>query len=75
MRYFAYENWRAHGHITKVHRADCVFCNDGKGMAGGTRADNGLWIDLGEFDQSGDAIAAAQSQIREGSIRPCAKCC
>lgn len=53
MKYFAYVNWRAHGHITEMHRHDCPFCNEGKGIAGGTRSDNGQWLKLGEFDEKG----------------------
>lgn len=34
MDYWAYENWRANGHVTKVHRGDCSHCNDGRGQKG-----------------------------------------
>ena len=74
MRYFAYENWRAHGHIIKVHRHDCPFCNAGKGIAGGTRPDNGRWLDLGEFKTPDDAVAATRSRVAEGTIRLCGTC-
>ncbi len=74
MKYFAYENWRAHGHITKVHRHDCPFCNDGMGMAGGTRPDNGQWLDLGEFERQEDALAAARTRVAQGTVRLCGAC-
>jgi len=74
MEYFAYENWRAHGHITKVHRHDCPFCNKGRGMAGGTRPDNGRWLELGEFETLEDALAAAQTLVTHGTVRLCGTC-
>jgi hypothetical protein len=49
MIFYAYENWRAHGHRVTVHTASCAFCNDGRGARGGSRADNGKWHKLGEF--------------------------
>ena len=74
MKYFANENWRAHGHITKDHRHDCPLCNEGKGMAGGTRPDNGRWLDLGTFKTSDDAIVAARTRVAEGTVRLCGTC-
>ncbi|HKY53827.1 MAG TPA: hypothetical protein VJM08_05935 [Anaerolineales bacterium] len=43
MAYYIYENWRAKGHRTMIHLSDCHFCNNGKGLAGETRPDNGKW--------------------------------
>jgi hypothetical protein len=43
LTYYAYENWRAGPHTIVVHIGICGFCNDGRGLAGGTRSDNGLW--------------------------------
>ena len=74
MEYWAYENWRARGHVTKVHRHDCRFCKDGRGLVGGTRSDNGKWHHLGHFDSPDDALAAARYRVREGTVRPCGKC-
>jgi len=74
MKYFAYENWRAHGHITKVHTADCPFCKGGLGLAGGTRPDNGRWIDLGNFYAVEDALAAAETTVEESTIKRCGVC-
>ena len=74
MKYYAYENWRAHGHVTKVHDCDCSFCNDGKGMSGGTRADNGQWHHLGDFDSPDAALGAARARITSGTVRLCGAC-
>jgi hypothetical protein len=74
MRYFTYENWRARGHVTKVHANDCPFCNNGKGMNGGTRWDNGRWIDLGVFDHPTAALAVARKVITKGTVRSCGSC-
>lgn len=74
MMYYAYENWRAHGHVTKVHRQDCVFCNHGKGLAGGTRGDNGTWVKLGDLPTPHEALALTKRKIRSGEIRFCRTC-
>lgn len=72
--YYAYENWRAHGHVTKVHRRDCRDCNDGHGRDGGTRADNGRWIALGNLDSPDDALAEARALVNGGTVRFCRNC-
>ena len=72
--YYAYENWRARGHVTKVHRHDCFFCNDGQGRDGGTRADNGRWIALGHLASPEDALAEARAQVNGGTVRFCRAC-
>lgn len=41
--FYVYENWRAQGHRTKIHRAECSHCDHGRGQRGGTRAENGEW--------------------------------
>jgi hypothetical protein len=56
--YYTYENWRARGHKAVVHAGACGFCNHGKGLAGGTRADNGKWH--GPFD----SLVSAQGAVR-----------
>jgi len=45
MMYFVYENWIAHGHHARVHKATCRHCNNGRGQAHHTDAsdDNGQW--------------------------------
>jgi hypothetical protein len=74
MRYFAYENWRAHGHVTKVHTADCPFCKGGLGLSGGTRPDNGRLIDLGDLLGVEEAVAAAKKSARESAVKKCGVC-
>lgn len=55
MTYYVYENWRAHGHQSRVHRAECGQCNNGCGVAGGTRSDNGKWHGpYGTFNEADD---------------------
>ena len=58
MPYYTYENTRAKGHRAMVHVGSCGFCKDGKGMAGGTRADNGKWH--GPFDTLSQAKAVVR---------------
>lgn len=68
-RYWVYENWRAQGHKAVVHRSTCAFCNDGAGLSGGTRSDNGRW--LGAFEAEEDAKAAATGTGGVVSIHRC----
>lgn len=75
MQYWAYENWRAHGHRTTIHEAICSFCQNGKGLAGGTRPDNGEWHNLGEFERQDEAMAHACTLFPKESISPCGHCC
>ena len=74
--YYAYENWRANGghSVTRVHRHDCGFCNNGQGLSGGTDPANGRWFDLGEFDSPESALAAARTQVNGGTVRFCGNC-
>lgn len=74
MKYWAYENWRANGHQVRVHRAACSSCNDGRGLAGGTRADNGKWHFLGELTSMGEAVAKARSNLASTLPRVCGRC-
>lgn len=74
MDYWAYENWRAHGHVTKVHRHDCAHCNDGRGQQGGTRADNGRWLHLGVCRSPDEAIEKARRLVDGGVVRCCGVC-
>ncbi len=74
MRFYAYENWRAHGHRMTIHRGDCPFCNDGRGQAGGTTADNGEWHQLPESTDAETATAAARSLRAAPTIRLCRRC-
>lgn len=73
--FFAYENWRAHGHRLTIHVADCRFCNGGRGLAGGTRADNGRWHRLGTLSSAVAARSAANKIALGGRMRLCRFCC
>lgn len=70
MTYWVYENWRAHGHRSTVHRGECGHCNEGTGQSGGTRPDNGRW--LGPFGSPSDAVTAARAT--GGADRLCGSC-
>lgn len=43
MDYFIYENWQAGPHKAVLHVASCAFCNDGRGLAGGSDPKHGRW--------------------------------
>jgi hypothetical protein len=57
MAFWAYENWRAHGHRARIHRAECGACNDGAGVQGGSTTPKGRWH--GPFITVESAIEAA----------------
>jgi hypothetical protein len=67
-QFFIYENWRAHGRRATVHRGECSYCNDGRGVRGGTRPNNGKWH--GPFDN----FNAADNTARRGERRLCGSC-
>lgn len=68
--YWIYENWRAHGHVAKVHSAYCSHCKGGVGQAGGTDPANGRWLGPFATLQSAEAAGA-----RTGSdVRRCGHC-
>jgi hypothetical protein len=56
--YWVYENWRAAGHVAKVHQAVCGHCNDGRGQHGGTHPSNGRWH--GPYESGITAMLAAR---------------
>lgn len=63
MTFYVYENWRADDKAV-VHRADCSFCNSGKGTVRGTLGDvNGKWH--GPFESEEKALRYAESLHRE----------
>lgn len=72
--YWVYENWRAHGHQAKLHNSTCPFCNNGKGLSGGTRKDNGRWIALGEFNNHLSASQHAKVMARGAKLEECRVC-
>lgn len=69
--FWVYENWRARGSVAKVHASDCPFCNEGRGLAGGTRADNGNWRRLGNFADGAEALNFARQTSTMKEVRRC----
>jgi hypothetical protein len=72
--HWAYENWRANGHKLIVHKAECRFCNNGKGLSGGTRPDNGTWHNLGDFGSPTEALEYARRIVKASITRLCGAC-
>lgn len=69
-KFWAYENWRAHGHRATVHRGDCGACNHGRGVHGGGQTPNGKWH--GPFDSADEARSEAGRQGAQ--VRDCGLC-
>ena len=55
--YHIYENWVAHGHVSKIHKAECSFCNFGNGIHGTNNKIHGQW--LGPYKTFNEAKLAA----------------
>lgn len=71
MTFYVYENWRADDKAV-VHRADCSFCNSGKGTGRGTLGEvNGKWH--GPFESKEEAFCYAKSLNRKKTCC-CATC-
>jgi hypothetical protein len=65
--FYSYENW-VHGYA-RVHRGDCRFCNNGKGLFGGGRTPNGEWHGpYRSADLARDAISSRVHDIQECSF-------
>ena len=41
--YYVYENWVANGHTARIHKAECSFCNSGKGIHDTHNVEHGQW--------------------------------
>ena len=68
-RYYVYENWpRKRG---RIHLADCVYCNHGRGTQGADSGKNGRWH--GPFDRR-NAFDAVERLQKNADIQPCAVC-
>lgn len=63
-RYWAYDN-RVH-HYTKVHSADCSYCNDGHGFQPRREDVAGEW--LGPFSDVESALRRAGQTGRQVSV-------
>lgn len=62
MAFYVYENWT--NTFVKVHRAECSYCNNGRGFHGaGTRTPSGEWH--GPYRSGGEALAAGDALARE----------
>ena len=70
MRYWFYENWRAHGHQARIHPAMCSFCNDGQGFHPDSGSDNGGW--RGPYDNLDAAMQAAAAT--GANVSRCRQC-
>jgi hypothetical protein len=68
--FWAYENWRAHGHRLTIHRGECGACHHGAGVHGGGQTPNGTWH--GPFRSADEARSAVTSGSVE--VRDCARC-
>lgn len=71
MSYYVYENWRAGPRKAIIHKGNCRSCNEGDGVRGGTRADNGEWH--GPFETLNDAMDFANS-LNAKEVRTCMRC-
>jgi len=69
-QFYVYENLIAEGHKAKIHRAECSFCNYGKGIHGTDNIKHGQW--LGPFETFADARQAASKT--KGTISVCKFC-
>lgn len=71
MTFYVYENWRADDKAV-VHRADCKFCNNGKGTGRCISGNvNGKWH--GSFMREEDALRFANG-LRRRTVRCCGIC-
>jgi hypothetical protein len=61
MDYFVYENRIIDKAI--IHRGDCSFCKNGKGIHGRNTTNSSTWH--GPFDTAGEALAKAKSWKRD----------
>ena len=59
MSYYLYENWQAGPHKAVLHSAACAFCNNGRGLAGGSDLKHGKWH--GPYHELCDARAAQRA--------------
>ncbi len=67
--YGVYENWTVRR--ARLHRADCGFCNHGRGFQARDSGNNGHWH--GPFREK-DAALAALERTGQPDRGPCAAC-
>jgi F-type H+/Na+-transporting ATPase subunit beta len=63
-----YENWQAGPHKAVLHTGECAFCNEGRGLAGGSDPRYGKWH--GPFD----ALTEARSAQRKMKVEMRSEC-
>ena len=66
--YYVYENW--HRSRGRIHKADCSFCNHGKGTQGEDTGRNGTWHG---FPSRASAFASAE-KMNVKDMKACAVC-
>ncbi len=69
MSFYVYENWIIDKAI--VHRGECSWCKDGRGVHGRNTTNSSIWH--GPFATAGEALATAKSRKRERTDA-CARC-
>jgi hypothetical protein len=67
--FYIYENWVAEGHKVRIHKGECSFCKEGKGIHPNAGARNGRW--LGPFTQN---EVIKQAELLNGWISECKHC-
>ena len=70
MTYRVYENWRAQGHYTKIHRSECGSCKNGQGVHPNSGHENGAWH--GPFASLHEATTQARAKSSE--VSACQRC-
>ncbi len=55
--YWLYDNW--HRSRARVHRASCVWCNDGEGFHGTSGSTVGQWLPFDTYAQAAGAAMDA----------------
>ncbi len=69
MAFYVYENRITDKAI--VHRGECSFCNEGRGIHGRDTSDSSTWH--GPFETAGEALATAKSRNRDRTD-VCSRC-
>jgi hypothetical protein len=67
--YYVYENWTRKR--SRIHRAECSFCNDGMGVQSADSGNNGMWH--GPYTDRALAFKKAES-FGYPEIRRCEQC-
>jgi hypothetical protein len=69
IRFWVYENWtHKRG---RIHRSDCVYCNDGRGVHGSRSGRNDRWH--GPFTERNTAVGFAE-RLTQPNTKACDIC-